>query len=121
MRGVFDSAMDGYVVRGVADEAVPLVRQTLELLDQLPPLLGSIAAGERDSTPSPGDTQDVCRLMYRARRTLLIQFETNELDESPAIEKVLKEANTIMRMKRPMVEMDVERVVLSDTHITPLT
>jgi hypothetical protein len=34
---------------------------------------------------------------------------------------VLREANTIMRMKRPMVEMEVELKTLTGTHITPLT
>ena len=59
--------------------------------------------------------------MYRARRTLLIKFENDALDESEDIEKVLREANTIMRMKRPMVEMEVDLKVMSGTHITPLT
>ena len=100
---------------------MPVFKQAVEILDQLPPLLQSIADGQRDFVPSPDDTKEVCRRMYRARRTLLVQFETDTLDESPSIEKVLKEANTIMRMKRPMVEMDVERRVLRGTHITPLT
>lgn len=59
--------------------------------------------------------------MYRARRTLLIKFENDELDESPEIEKVLKEANTIMRMKRPMIDMEVFLKVMTGTHLTPLT
>ena len=59
--------------------------------------------------------------MYRARRTLLIQFENDSIDESEEIETVLKEAYTIMRMKRPLVEMEVELKQLGGTHITPLT
>ena len=59
--------------------------------------------------------------MYRARRTLLLKFENDDLDESEVIEKVLREANTIMRMRRPMVEMEVQLKVLTGTHITPLT
>ena len=35
--------------------------------------------------------------------------------------KVLREANTIMRMKRPMVEMDLVLKELEGTHLTPLT
>jgi hypothetical protein len=31
--------------------------------------------------------------MYRARRTLLLKFDNDDLDESVAIEKVLREAN----------------------------
>jgi hypothetical protein len=35
--------------------------------------------------------------------------------------QVLREANTIMRMKRPMVEMSVELRKITGTHVTPLT
>lgn len=72
-------------------------------------------------TPTPVDAKEVCRRMYRARKTLLLQFENDALDESADIERVLREANTIMRMKRPMVEMIVERRTIEGTHITPLT
>jgi len=80
-----------------------------------------IANGKREFEPSPVDTKEVCRRMYRARRTLLVKFENDELDESDEIEKVLNEANTIMRMKRPMIEMQVDRKTMKGTHITPLT
>ena len=59
--------------------------------------------------------------MYRARRTLLVKFDNDAWDESEDIEKVLKEANTIMRMKRPMVEMEVQLTTMIGQHITPLT
>lgn len=42
---------------------------------------------------------DICVVIDRARRTLLIKFADDTLDESPEIEKVLREANTIMRMR----------------------
>ena len=58
--------------------------------------------------------------MYRARSTLLIKFEDDGLDESEEAESTLREANTIMRMKRPMVEMDVTLKVVKGTHLTPL-
>jgi hypothetical protein len=59
--------------------------------------------------------------MYRARSTLLLQYTDDTLDESADLEEVLREANTIMRMRRPMVEMTVTRVSMRGTHITPLT
>lgn len=105
----------------VGKEINPLFRQTVEIVDQLPELLQTIANGQREFYPSPTDTKEACRRMYRARRTLLIKFENDDLDESEDIEKVLREANTIMRMKRPMVEMEVNLKTLSGTHITPLT
>ena len=33
----------------------------------------------------------------------------------------ITEANTIMRMKRPMIEMEVDLKLLKGSHITPLT
>jgi len=105
----------------VGKEILPLLKQGTEIVDQIPPLLREIASGRREFVPSPIDAKEVCRRMYRARRTLLLKFDNDDLDESVGIEKVLREANTIMRMKRPMVEMEVELRVLSGTHITPLT
>ena len=59
--------------------------------------------------------------MYRARSTLLLKFEDDTLDESIEIESTLREANTILRMKRPMVNLEVDLRVLSGTHLTPLS
>lgn len=125
-RKFFESFIDQYAESEVSpafvqNELVPLYRQTAEILDQFPPLLRSIADGTREFAPSPEDTKEVCRRMYRARRTLVLRFENDEIDESPDIEKVLREANTIMRMKRPMIEMQVDFRTLTGTHITPLT
>ena len=126
LRKVFDDVLDGVrtsdvTPRVVKDEIVPTVKQSLEVLDQIPDLLASIADGSREFIPSPEDTREAARRMYRARRTLLIQFENDSIDESEEIETVLKEAYTIMRMKRPLVEMEVELKQLGGTHITPLT
>jgi len=125
-RTTIDQAIDNYSDSQLAPsflgkEIVPFIRQSLEILDQFPPLMKIIANGKREFEPSPIDTKEVCRRMYRARRTLLIKFANDELDESEGIEKVLNEANTIMRMKRPMIEMQVDMKILTGTHITPLT
>eukprot|EP00601_Ochromonadales_sp_CCMP2298_P001680 CAMPEP_0173182712 /NCGR_PEP_ID=MMETSP1141-20130122/7995_1 /TAXON_ID=483371 /ORGANISM="non described non described, Strain CCMP2298" /LENGTH=467 /DNA_ID=CAMNT_0014105847 /DNA_START=401 /DNA_END=1804 /DNA_ORIENTATION=- len=105
----------------VGKELVPLLEQGLEVVEQVPDLLRSIAQGQEEFEPSPADTKEVCRRMYRARRTLVLKFESDTLDESEEIAAVLREANTIMRMKRPMVEMQVELKELKGSHITPLT
>lgn len=126
IRNIFDDILEGVGTsdvspRVVKDEIVPTVKQCLEVLDQIPDLLASIADGSREFIPSPEDTREAARRMYRARRTLLIQFENDSIDESEEIETVLKEAYTIMRMKRPLVEMEVELKQLGGSHITPLT
>lgn len=126
LRSIFDTSIKAYAESQfspafVGKELLPLLQQALEIVDQVPPLLTDIARGTREFQPSPTDTREVCRRMYRARRTLLIKFTNDDLDESEEIEKVLREANTIMRMKRPMVEMEVVLKVMTGTHITPLT
>ena len=119
---VFDSYSNSAVAPSfVGKEVLPFVRQSLEIVDQLPFLLKIISDGKQEFEPTPKDTKEVCRRMYRARRTLLIKFSDDSLDESEDIEKVLREANTIMRMKRPMVEMEVMLRMMTGTHITPLT
>ena len=125
-RTAFDNSMDTLAKAPLVPaffgaEVIPFFRQLVETADQVPPLLKIIAKGQREFEPTPADTKEVCRRMYRARRTLLIKFENDALDESEEIAKVLGEANTIMRMKRPMVEMEVDLKVMTGTHITPLT
>jgi hypothetical protein len=125
-RQLFDSSLRTYAKsmfapKFVDNELVPLVNQGLEIVDQLPGLLQSIADGSREFDPSPQDTKESLRRMYRARSTLLLKFEDDTLDESIEIESTLREANTILRMKRPMVNLEVDLRVLSGTHLTPLS
>jgi len=125
-RKIFDTSVKAYADSQaspafVGKELLPMLQQGLEILDQVPSIITDIASGRREFEPSPVDTKEVCRRMYRARRTLLIKFENDDLDESTEIEKVLREANTIMRMKRPMIEMEVEIKIMTGSHITPLT
>ena len=91
------------------------------MVDQFPALLKTISEGTSEFEPSPMDTKEVCRRMYRARNTLVLKFAKDTLDESEIITKILREANTIMRMKRPMVEMKVDFREITGSHITPLT
>ena len=102
VRGAFDAAVDAFADSQLApaffgQEIVPLFRQAVEIVDQVPPVLRQIAEGTRDFTPSPTDTKEVCRRMYRARRTLLIKFDDDSLDESDEIEKVLKGTMGLIR------------------------
>ena len=56
---------------------------------QLPGLLGDIASGTREFTPSPEDAREsVCR-MYRARRTLVLRFDRDGLDESEELRDLI--------------------------------
>ena len=79
-----------------------------------------VATGARDFTPTPSATRAAARKAYRARRTLIVEFSDDGLDESEEIEQLLKEAESITRMKRPMVDIDVQRKILDGGHATPL-
>lgn len=105
----------------VGREIVPLYKQGVEIVDQIPELLQSIAEGGREFEPSPLDVKESLRRMYRARRTLVLKFENDSIDESEEIAAVLREANTIMRMKRPMINMQVDFKEFTGSHVTPLT
>ena len=122
LEGIFNAySVSRFSPLFVSKELQPFYKQSVEVLDQLPELLRSIAQGQREFEPSPAVTQEAQRRMYRARRTLVVQFAGDGLDESSEVQAVLREANTIMRMKRPMIEMEVQLKTLAGAHITPLT
>jgi hypothetical protein len=60
------------------------------------------------------------RRAYRCRRTLILQFENDALDDSPMLEGYLREAESVMKTKRPMITINLERKVLGGNHLTPL-
>lgn len=79
-----------------------------------------VANGSRDFNPSPALVRSAAGKAYRPRRTLIVGYKDDPIDESDEIEEVLKEARSITRMRRPMVEIDVERKVLDGGHAAPL-
>lgn len=110
------------VVTENQSDALPVFQQSIDILDQVPSLIREVAVeGVTDFTPSRASIRQAARRAYRARRTLLLQYKDDGIDESPDVEKLLKEAETVMRMKRPMVNnMDLRREVLEGNHATPV-
>ena len=98
---------------------IPLLDQGLDVLEQVPSLIVEVADGARDFNPNPAAVKAAASKTYRARRTLVIQYDNDPLDESEEVEKLLREAETVMRNKRPMVDFDVQRSVLKGGHATP--
>lgn len=47
-------------------------------------------------------------------------YADDPIDESDEVEQVLREALSITRMRRPMVEIDVQRKTLAGGHEAPL-
>ena len=58
-----------------------------------------VADGTREFTPTPTETRDVVSKMYRARRTILVRFENDSIDESEEMKGIIQEGKTLLRMK----------------------
>jgi len=99
---------------------LPLLTSSVEILEQIPLLIEEVAAGARDFVPPPESVKAAVRKAYRARRTLILEFTNDSIDESADIEELLKEAERIIRMKRPMVNIDLQRRIIEGNHATPL-
>lgn len=120
-RSVFDGLLENVGASDVAppvvkDELVPAVKQGLEVADQIPDILASIAAGTTEFTPTPEQTREIARAQYRVNRTFILQFENDAIDESPEIEGVLRKAS-----EASSDQMQVELKQIGGTHVTPLT
>ena len=99
---------------------LPTFKQSVDVLDQIPLLIQEVADGASEFIPPPSSIQAATKRAYRARRTLLLQYKNDPIDESPEIESLIKEAETVMRMKRPMVTMDLQRIEIDGNHATPI-
>eukprot|EP00529_Nitzschia_sp_RCC80_P017198 CAMPEP_0113484418 /NCGR_PEP_ID=MMETSP0014_2-20120614/23951_1 /TAXON_ID=2857 /ORGANISM="Nitzschia sp." /LENGTH=644 /DNA_ID=CAMNT_0000378019 /DNA_START=453 /DNA_END=2387 /DNA_ORIENTATION=- /assembly_acc=CAM_ASM_000159 len=100
---------------------LPIFHQTVVSLEQIPMLVDEVAEGARDFNPTPALVRAAAGKAYRARRTLVLGYDDDSIDESDEVEEVLREARSITRMRRPMVPIDVERDTLQGGHVTPLT
>jgi len=111
-------------VKALSDAGVlPIIHETIVSLEQIPRLIDEVsvvADGARDFNPTPALVRSAAGKAYRPRRTLIVGYQDDPIDESDEIEEVLKEARSITRMKRPMVEIDVQRKVLGGGHAAPL-
>ncbi|KAL9188865.1 hypothetical protein ACHAXT_011355 [Thalassiosira profunda] len=105
----------------VAGTNIPsLLLQSLDVTQQIPKLIDEVEGGARDFVPTPDAMSSAARRAYRCRRTLLLQFSDDALDDSEQLEGYLKEAESVMKMKRPMITIDLRRRVLEGSHLTPL-
>jgi acetyl esterase/lipase len=99
---------------------IPTFYELWTILEQIPLLIDEVADGARDFIPTPAQVQSAARRAYRARQTLLIQYTDDPIDESDRIEELLRAAGQVIQMKRPMVEINIERRNLPGGHAAPL-
>ena len=97
-----------------------ILTSSLDITQQIPKLIDEVEGGARDFVPTPDAMSSAARRAYRCRRTLLLQFTNDNLDDSEILEGYLKEAESVMKMKRPMITINLERKVLDGNHLTPL-
>ena len=83
-------------------------------------LIDEVADGARDFVPPPSQVSAAARRSYRARRTLLLQYTEDPIDESDELAELLQAAGQFIRMKRPMVQIDVQKRALPGGHTAPL-
>jgi hypothetical protein len=86
-------------------EAGAVARQGLEVADQLPDLLGEIAAGAREFDPTPRETRELLRDAFRADDVLVLQFDDDDIDESDEIYAVLRDAAEQKRKTADAVDL----------------
>jgi hypothetical protein len=98
------STLSSPTVAALSDTGVlPIMTEFLHTLQQIPSLIDEVADGARDFIPPPAQVKAAARRSYRARRTLILQYLEDPLDESPDVEELLQTAGQIIQMKRPMV------------------
>ena len=119
------SALDGLVSSparaALSSTGLPaLLLGSLDVAEQVPGLVDEVEAGARDFSPPPAAVSSAARRAYRCRRTLLIQFGDDPLDDSEQLEGYLREAESVMKTKRPMITVGLRRTVLGGSHLTPL-
>lgn len=101
---------------------LPVFHQTINILDQIPMLIDEVATQNiRSFNPNKASISKAIKRAYRARRTLLIKYKSDTVfDETDDVDELLKDAEKVMRLKRPMIDFDLQRKELEGQHATPL-
>ena len=99
-------------------ELLPLTRQGLKVVEQIPELLESVKAGDREFFPTPVSCSRLLRSRYRVPRSLVISFDADSIDESDDVEGLLGQAPGLDNLA---AQNRVERRRLTGSHVTPLT
>ena len=100
-------------------ELLPLTRQGLKIVEQIPDLLEQVNAGDREFIPRVEECADLLRSRYGVPRSLLISFDDDEIDETDALEALLRLAPGGSSADGAVDS--VHRARLTGTHVTPLT
>jgi hypothetical protein len=72
-----------------------------------------VAEGVSEFTPTPKQNQDTISTLYAIPNNLLVKFTVDTIDETDALEEILKPRTAILGGK-------LTKIVLNGTHATPL-
>jgi hypothetical protein len=72
-----------------------------------------VAEGVSEFTPTPEQNQDTISTLYTIPNNLLVKFTVDTIDETDALEEILKPRTGILGGK-------LTKIVLNGTHATPL-
>ncbi len=98
---------------------VPILNEAIRTLQQIPSLIDEVGDGAKDFIPPSAQVKAAARRSYRARRTLIIQYQDDPIDESLIVEELLQTAGQIIQMKRPMIPIDIQLKTITGNHATP--
>ncbi|KAI3690144.1 hypothetical protein L2E82_48119 [Cichorium intybus] len=83
-----------------------------KFVDQLPSVFNQVAQGISEFKPTPSENRECCKNSYNVRKTLLVKFNFDAIDETDLLEETL----------RPRVESiggTLDKISLNGNHITP--
>ncbi|KAJ9536835.1 hypothetical protein OSB04_029568 [Centaurea solstitialis] len=83
-----------------------------KFVDQLPSVFNQVAQGISEFRPTPIENREFCKNSYNVRKTLLVKFNVDAIDETDLLEETL----------RPRVDAiggRLDKVSLNGNHITP--
>eukprot|EP00854_Cymbomonas_tetramitiformis_P024774 gene24774-30175_t len=92
----------------------PGVQQLLPLVEQLRPLYVDVAQGQQAFIPPVAEVQRMVQNYYNVKRTLLVRFGSDSLDQTPQISLWLQNGALIRE------GMDLTILGLHGDHLRPL-
>lgn len=94
----------------------------IDILDQIPLLIKEVGQDKvSEFTPTQEQIEKAAKRAYRARRTLILKYSDDGFDESDKIFDSLTEAEELMRVKRPEINIDLQyKTIEGGIHASPV-
>ena len=113
---VTEIAASQFAPLSVQTELLPLTRQGLKIVEQIPELLDIVNAGQREFVPTVSKCAELVRGLYAVPASLVVSFQDDSIDESDKVESLLRLATSA-----DGAAARVTRARLKGSHVTPCT